>query len=71
MLNQRAYHVDRRRDVISTYINIESTLSVCWVKIIAKCDRYTNCDRYYKSWEEGITKYDRYYKVWQLLQRVM
>ena len=30
-LNQRGYHVDRRRDVISTYINVESTLSVCWV----------------------------------------
>ena len=28
--NQRGYHVDRRRDVISTYINVESTLSVCW-----------------------------------------
>ena len=25
-LNQRVYHVDRRRDVISTYINVESTL---------------------------------------------
>ena len=30
-LNQRGYHVDQRRDVISTYINAESTLSVCWV----------------------------------------
>ena len=30
-LNQRGYHVDRRRDVISTYTNVESTLSVCWV----------------------------------------
>ena len=29
-LNQRGYHVDQRRDVISTYINVESTLSVCW-----------------------------------------
>ena len=29
-LNQRGYHVDWRRDVISTYINVESTLSVCW-----------------------------------------
>ena len=29
-LNQRGYQVDRRRDVISTYINVESTLSVCW-----------------------------------------
>ena len=29
-LNQRRYQVDRRRDVISTYINVESTLSVCW-----------------------------------------
>ena len=33
-LNQRGYHVDRRRDVISTYINVESTLSVCWVGLI-------------------------------------
>ena len=31
-LNQRGYHVDRRCDVIATYINVESTLSVCWVK---------------------------------------
>ena len=31
-LNQRRYQVDRRRDVISTYINVESTLSVCWEK---------------------------------------
>ena len=30
-LNQRGYHVDRRRDVISPYINVESTLSVCSV----------------------------------------
>ena len=29
-LNQRGYHVDRCRDVISTYINVESTLSICW-----------------------------------------
>ena len=29
-LNQPGYHDDRRRDVISTYINVESTLSVCW-----------------------------------------
>ena len=29
-LNQRGYHVDRRSDVISTYINVESTLIVCW-----------------------------------------
>ena len=29
-LNQYGYHVDRRGDVISTYVNIESTLSVCW-----------------------------------------
>ena len=33
-LNQRGYHVDRRRDVISTYINVESTLIVCWVRVI-------------------------------------
>ena len=30
MLNQRGYHVDRHRDAISTYTNVESTLSVCW-----------------------------------------
>ena len=30
-LNQRGYHVDRRPDVISTYINVKSTLSPCWV----------------------------------------
>ena len=29
-LNQRVYHVDRRRHVLSTCINVESTLSVCW-----------------------------------------
>ena len=29
-LNQRGYQVDRRHDVISTYINVESTLGVCW-----------------------------------------
>ena len=29
-LNQRGYHFDQRRDVISTYINVKSTLSVCW-----------------------------------------
>ena len=28
--NQRGYYVDQPRDVISTYINVESTLSVCW-----------------------------------------
>ena len=32
-LNQRGYYVDRRRDVISTYINVQSTLSVCWVDV--------------------------------------
>ena len=30
MLNQRGYHADQRRYVISTYINVESTLSVYW-----------------------------------------
>ena len=30
MLNQRVYNVDRCRDFILTYINVESTLSVCW-----------------------------------------
>ena len=30
-MNQRGYQVDWCRDVISTYINVESTLSVCWV----------------------------------------
>ena len=30
-LTQRGYHVDQRRYAISTYINVESTLSVCWV----------------------------------------
>ena len=47
-LNQREYHVDQRRDVVSTYINVESTLSVCGVvskKILvnkrkAKVDSY-------------------------------
>ena len=33
MSNQRGYKVDRRRDVISTYINVESTLSVYWVML--------------------------------------
>ena len=32
-LNQRGFYVDRRRDVISTYINVPSTLSVCWVNV--------------------------------------
>ena len=31
MLNQRRYYVERLRDLISTYINVESTSSVCWV----------------------------------------
>ena len=31
-LNQHAYHIDQLRDVISTYINVESTLIVCWVR---------------------------------------
>ena len=30
-LTDLGYHVERRRDVISTYINVESTLSVFWV----------------------------------------
>ena len=34
--NQRRYHVDRRRDVISTYINVESMLNVCWVLVNRK-----------------------------------
>ena len=33
-LNQRGYHVDRRRVVISTYMNVQSTLSVCWVPVL-------------------------------------
>ena len=42
-LNQRGYHVDRRHDVISTYINVESTLSVCWVELeIMKSSRIVN-----------------------------
>ena len=32
-LNQPGYHVDQHRHVIWTYINIESTLSVCWVSL--------------------------------------
>ena len=31
-LNQHAYHIDQLRDVISTYINVESKLIVCWVR---------------------------------------
>ena len=31
-LNQHPYHIDQLRDVISTYINVESTLIVCWVR---------------------------------------
>ena len=33
-LNQRGHHVDRCRNVISTYVNVESTLSVCWVILL-------------------------------------
>ena len=33
-LDQRGYHVDRRCDVISTYINVKSTLSVSWEVLI-------------------------------------
>ena len=33
-LNQRGYHVYQRRDVISTYFNVESTLRVFWGIII-------------------------------------
>ena len=29
-LNERGYYADRRRDVISTYINVELMFSVCW-----------------------------------------
>ena len=29
-MNQCGYQVHRRRDVTSTYINVESMLSVCW-----------------------------------------
>ena len=29
-MNQRGYHVDQLRDVISTYINVESPSSICW-----------------------------------------
>ena len=32
------YHVDRRRDVISTYINVESTVSVCWERTLKETD---------------------------------
>ena len=30
-MNQRGCHVDQRRDAVSTYINVESTLIVCGV----------------------------------------
>ena len=33
-LNQRGYHVDWPCDVISTYVNVESTLSVYWDAMI-------------------------------------
>ena len=33
-LNQRGYQVDRRHNAISTYINLESTLSVCWGSLL-------------------------------------
>lgn len=29
MMNQRGYQSDQRHDVISKYINVESTLSIC------------------------------------------
>ena len=32
-LNQRGYHDYRRRNIISIYINVESTLSVLWVNL--------------------------------------
>ena len=35
-LNQRGCHVDRRRDVISTYIKVESMSSVCWERACSK-----------------------------------
>ena len=35
-LNKRGYDVDRQHDVISTYINVKSTLNVSWVKIFLR-----------------------------------
>ena len=49
-LNQRRYQVDRRRDVILTYINAESTLSVCWVG--------THLQIIGKTWDRINTSYD-------------
>ena len=45
-LNQRGYQVDRRHDVISTYINVESTLSVCWAvlkSVVKVTDLFKKC----------------------------
>ena len=46
-LNQRGYHVRGRRDVISTYFNVESTFSVCWEDVI--CLILSDCRNWIKS----------------------
>ena len=45
-LNQRGYHVDRRRDVISTHINVESTLSFCLGFVIEPLCSEHQCKKY-------------------------
>ena len=48
-LNQGGYHVNRRRDVISTYINIESTFSICWKYFNFERDFLQNGNHFQKT----------------------
>ena len=48
-LNQRGYHIDRRHNVISTYISVESTLSVY-------CERFCNIRRKTPKFESLFNK---------------
>ena len=54
-LNQRGYHVDRRRDVISTYMNVESTLSLCLV-----WHSQNSLFRYFQACPEAFSNIQQY-----------
>ena len=45
-LIQHGYHVDRRRDVISTHINVESTFSFCLGFVIDPLCSEHQCKKY-------------------------
>ena len=50
MLNQRGYQVNRRRDVISENINVESMLNVDWVFV------YNSIQRHLSKYFRWVTK---------------